>query len=197
MSHRDLFFSFPGTERHVEIRRIQGQGLGISIVGGKVDPSPKDSAGPAPITGIFIKNVLPGSSADECGQLFPGDRILEVDGHDLREASHDKAVDVIRQTGNTVRFIVQSLLGLSRNESSTNINESSTEASDDDNIMMDGGPNDLEVELTELPPVPPPPGHGDDDDEDSNTNVSTKNGKISVMKNTNCSLMHHFGANLC
>lgn len=139
---------------------------------------------------------MPGSSADECGQLFPGDRILEVDGHDLREASHDKAVDVIRQTGNTVRFIVQSLLGLSRNESSTNINESSTEASDDDNIMMDGGPNDLEVELTELPPVPPPPGHGDDDDEDSNTNVSTKNGKISVMKNTNCSLMHHFGANL-
>ena len=116
---------------------------------------------------------MPGSSADECGQLFPGDRILEVDGHDLREASHDKAVDVIRQTGNTVRFIVQSLLGLSRNESSTNINESSTEASDDDNIMMDGGPNDLEVELTELPPVPPPPGHGDDDDEDSNTNVST------------------------
>ena len=184
MSHRDLFFSFPGTERHVEIHRIQGQGLGISIVGGKVDPSPKDSAGSAPITGIFIKNVLPGSSADECGQLFPGDRILEVDGHDLREASHDKAVDVIRQTGNTVRFIVQSLLGLSRNESSTNINESSTEASDDDNIMMDGGPND-EVELTELPPVPPPPGHGDDDDEDSNTNVSIntkcfENGKISA-----------------
>merc|ERR1712223_1439966 len=160
-----------GTERHVEIHRIQGQGLGISIVGGKVDPSPKDTPGSAPITGIFIKNVLPGSSADECGQLFPGDRILEVDGHDLREASHDKAVDVIRQTGNTVRFIVQSLLGLSRNESSTNINESSTEASDDDNIMMDGGPNDLEVELTELPPVPPPPGHGDDDDVDSNTNA--------------------------
>ena len=146
----------------MEVHRIQGQGLGISIVGGKVDPSPKDvTVGSAPITGIFIKHVLGGSPADECGQLFPGDRILEVDGHDLREASHDKAVDVIRQTGTKVVFTVQSLLGLSRNESSTNINDTSTDDSDGD-----GGPTDEVVELEELPPVPPPPGHGDDDEED-------------------------------
>ncbi len=112
-----------GTERVVEIRRVAGQGLGISIVGGKVDapPASKDSkeTGNFPITGIFIKNVLPGSPADESGQLFTGDRILEVDGHDLRSASHDKAVDVIRQSGNVVVFTVQSLLGLSRGEESS------------------------------------------------------------------------------
>ena len=61
----------------------------------------------APVSGIFIKNVLDGSPAGLTGQLCTGDRILDVDGHDLRKASHDKAVDIIRQSGNTVTFVVQ------------------------------------------------------------------------------------------
>ena len=52
-----------GAERSVEIRRVHGQGLGISIVGGKVDAPPSREGGNIPITGIFIKNVLPGSPA--------------------------------------------------------------------------------------------------------------------------------------
>ena len=63
-----------------------------------------------PVSGIFIKNVLDGSPAGVTGQLCTGDRILEVDGHDLRKASHDKAVDIIRQSGNTVTFVVQVVL---------------------------------------------------------------------------------------
>lgn len=39
-----------------------------------------------------------------------GDRILEVEGHDLRNASHEKAVEIIKKTGNPVTFIVQSLV---------------------------------------------------------------------------------------
>ena len=145
-----------GTERSVEIRRVPGQGLGISIVGGKVDAPPAReaaSAGPSvPITGIFIKNVLAGSPADECGQLFTGDRILEVDGHNLRQASHDKAVEVIRQSGNVVLFTVQSLLGLSRNdESSTRLEDdgTSTEVSDEEQIMTDRATEDEQ----EQPPL--------------------------------------------
>lgn len=185
-----------GTERRVELRRVAGQGLGISIVGGKVDTK---ESGNFPITGIFIKNVLPGSPADECGQLFTGDRILEVDGHDLRQASHDKAVDVIRQSGNVVEFVVQSLLGLSRNESSTHLEGESSTDEDDENILTDtaemnneeeGPPvpppefaNDEAIDNTkavggeqtkdnddaeeELPPVPPPPQHADEDEEDN------------------------------
>ena len=185
-----------GTERRVELRRVAGQGLGISIVGGKVDTK---ESGNFPITGIFIKNVLPGSPADECGQLFTGDRILEVDGHDLRQASHDKAVDVIRQSGNVVVFVVQSLLGLSRNESSTNLEGESSTDEDDEHILTDtaemnneeeehhGPPvpppefandeaiitdnrktkdSDNNDEEMPLPPVPPPPQHADDDDDD-------------------------------
>ena len=41
-----------------------------------------------------------------------GDRILEVDGENLRNASHERAVEVIRKAGNPVKFIVQSLIGV-------------------------------------------------------------------------------------
>ena len=93
------------------MRRGPKQGLGISIVGGKVDPPP-GSPHTAAVTGIFIKNVLEGSPAGRAGLLRTGDRILEVDGTDLRSAAHDEAVDVIRQSGSVVTFVVQSLLGV-------------------------------------------------------------------------------------
>ena len=81
-----------GPERRVAVERVPGKGLGISIVGGKVDPLSTDgsSVSPAAVTGIFIKNVLEGSPAGETNELHTGDRILEVDGHDLRSASHDQ-----------------------------------------------------------------------------------------------------------
>ncbi|PSN48941.1 hypothetical protein C0J52_03469 [Blattella germanica] len=99
-----------GPERLVEILREPNCSLGISIVGGKVDLY---NAGPdsgSAISGIFIKNVLPQSPAGRTGELKTGDRILEVDGVDLRQASHERAVEVIRGAGNPVCFLVQSLI---------------------------------------------------------------------------------------
>ncbi|XP_059351860.1 multiple PDZ domain protein-like isoform X2 [Daphnia carinata] len=96
-----------GPERSVQIVRDPTKSLGISIVGGKVDVA---SGSGAPITGIFIKNVLPESPAGRTGQLRTGDRILDVDGENLREASHERAVEVIRKAGNRVTFLVQSLV---------------------------------------------------------------------------------------
>ena len=89
----------------MEIRRAANQGLGISIVGGKLEPE-GDSQ---PLSGIFIKNVLPGSPAAALGVLNTGDRILAVGEVDLRTASHDTAVEAIRQAGNPLRLCVQSL----------------------------------------------------------------------------------------
>ncbi|XP_039276607.1 multiple PDZ domain protein isoform X4 [Nilaparvata lugens] len=99
-----------GPERAVKVLREPNSSLGISIVGGKVDLY---NAGPdsgSAISGIFIKNVLPLSPAGRTGELKTGDRILEVDGIDLRHASHERAVDVIRAAGNPVHFLVQSLV---------------------------------------------------------------------------------------
>nr|CAD7571371.1 unnamed protein product [Timema californicum] len=99
-----------GPEREVEVLREPNCSLGISIVGGKVDLY---NAGPdsgSAISGIFIKNVLPQSPAGRTDELKTGDRILEVDDIDLRQASHERAVEVIRGAGNPVRFLVQSLI---------------------------------------------------------------------------------------
>jgi hypothetical protein len=35
--------------------------------------------------------------------------LLQVDGKDLRNATHDQAVDTIRHASNPVRFVIQSL----------------------------------------------------------------------------------------
>ena len=87
--------------------RTGNQGLGISIVGGKVDSSHSSDA--SALTGIFIKNVLEGPLAAELDCLNTGDRILTVGDVDLRTASHDMAIEAIRQARNPLKLTVQSL----------------------------------------------------------------------------------------
>lgn len=43
-----------------------------------------------------------------------GDRIIEVDGVDLRHGTHERAVEVIQAAGNPVCLLVQSLVHLVR-----------------------------------------------------------------------------------
>ncbi|XP_078061406.1 multiple PDZ domain protein-like isoform X6 [Mustelus asterias] len=67
--------------------------------------------------GIFIKHILEDSPAGRNGTLKTGDRIVEVDGVDLRDASHEQAVEAIRKAGNPVVFLVQGLITRPRPES--------------------------------------------------------------------------------
>ncbi|XP_025199580.1 multiple PDZ domain protein-like isoform X3 [Melanaphis sacchari] len=100
-----------GPQREVIVRRDPNKSLGISIVGGKVDFfNSTNTNNSAAISGIFIKNVLPQSPAGQDGQLKTGDRILEVNGTDVRHANHEQAVAIIRSAGNPVIFLVQSLV---------------------------------------------------------------------------------------
>ncbi|TRY75653.1 hypothetical protein TCAL_00503 [Tigriopus californicus] len=141
-----------GPERRVRIQRVPNQGLGISIVGGKVEQPPsnvdRNSTSPSQnipvVTGIFIKNVLEGSPAGLSQELFTGDRILAVDGRDVANATHDQAVDVIRQSGEIVEFVVQSLLGVTNTTASSTQAESPTHSDMSDSVA------------TSLPPPPPP-----------------------------------------
>ncbi|UJR25101.1 hypothetical protein I4U23_006461 [Adineta vaga] len=100
--------------------------LGISIVGGKLDFSGPGNTIESCISGIFIKHVLPDSPAGRNGTLKTGDLILEVNGHNLRDASHDRAVEIIRAAQSPVNFIVQSLLDPSNPISTSNPDVSST-----------------------------------------------------------------------
>uniref|UniRef100_A0A8B9N5X1 Multiple PDZ domain crumbs cell polarity complex component n=1 Tax=Accipiter nisus TaxID=211598 RepID=A0A8B9N5X1_9AVES len=99
----------------VELWREPSKSLGISIVGGRGMGS-RLSNGEV-MRGIFIKHILEDSPAGKNGTLKTGDRIVEVDGIDLRDASHEQAVEAIRKAGNPVVFMVQSIISRPRNPS--------------------------------------------------------------------------------
>ncbi|XP_029910798.1 multiple PDZ domain protein [Myripristis murdjan] len=94
-----------GQPRSVQLTRAPGQSLGISIMGGKGMGSRLSSG--EMMRGVFIKHISPDSPAAHNGTLRTGDRILEVCGVDLRDASHEQAVEAIRRAGDSVVFLVQ------------------------------------------------------------------------------------------
>uniref|UniRef100_A0A8B9GJ80 Multiple PDZ domain protein n=1 Tax=Amazona collaria TaxID=241587 RepID=A0A8B9GJ80_9PSIT len=106
-------FSNWNQPRKVELWREPSKSLGISIVGGRGMGS-RLSNGEV-MRGIFIKHILEDSPAGKNGTLKTGDRIVEVDGIDLRDASHEQAVEAIRKAGNPVVFMVQSIISKPRN----------------------------------------------------------------------------------
>ncbi|XP_046501324.1 inaD-like protein isoform X1 [Equus quagga] len=100
-------FSHWGPPRTVEIFREPNVSLGISIVGGQTVI--KRLKNGEELKGIFIKQVLEDSPAGKTNALKTGDKILEVSGVDLQNASHREAVEAIQNAGNPVVFVVQSL----------------------------------------------------------------------------------------
>uniref|UniRef100_A0A6Q2Z4Y9 Multiple PDZ domain crumbs cell polarity complex component n=1 Tax=Esox lucius TaxID=8010 RepID=A0A6Q2Z4Y9_ESOLU len=117
---QNAIFSNWNQPRKVELKREPGKSLGISIVGGRGMGS-RLSNGEV-MRGIFIKHILEDSPAGHNGTLKTGDRIVEVDGVDLRDASHEQAVEAIRRAGNPVVFLVQSIVHRPRS-STTDTNE--------------------------------------------------------------------------
>ncbi|CAA86769.5 PDZ domain-containing protein [Caenorhabditis elegans] len=100
-----------GEARTVTLVREPNKSFGISIVGGRVEVSQK---GGLPgtgntVCGIFIKSVLPNSPAGRSGQMNMGDRVISVNDVDLRDATHEQAVNAIKNASNPVRFVLQSL----------------------------------------------------------------------------------------
>ncbi|XP_075688825.1 inaD-like protein isoform X2 [Rhinoderma darwinii] len=100
-------FSHWGAPRVVEIWREPQVSLGISIVGGK--NIIKRLKNGEELKGIYIKQVLEDSPAGKSKALKTGDKILEVSDVDLRSATHDEAVEAIKNAGNPVVFVIQSL----------------------------------------------------------------------------------------
>ncbi|XP_064902189.1 multiple PDZ domain protein isoform X24 [Columba livia] len=85
----------PGCETTIDISKGR-TGLGLSIVGGA------DTL----LGAIIIHEVYEEGAAFKDGRLWAGDQILEVNGIDLRNATHDEAINVLRQTPQKVRLTV-------------------------------------------------------------------------------------------
>uniref|UniRef100_A0A667I7P4 Multiple PDZ domain protein n=1 Tax=Lynx canadensis TaxID=61383 RepID=A0A667I7P4_LYNCA len=168
--------------RRVELWREPSKSLGISIVGGRGMGS-RLSNGEV-MRGIFIKHVLEDSPAGTNGTLKPGDRIVEVDGMDLRDASHEQAVEAIRKAGNPVVFMVQSIINRPRKSPLSSLphnlypkyNFSSTNPfADSLQFNADKAPSQSESEPEKAPlcNVPPPPSSASKDMSSDHTQSST------------------------
>ncbi|KAI6219250.1 PDZ domain containing protein [Aphelenchoides besseyi] len=107
--------NFWGDARNVVLNREPHETFGISIVGGRVEVSQKGGlpGNGSTVSGIFIKSVLPDSPAGRSSKMFMGDRVISVNDVDLRNATHEQAVQAIKNARNPVRFVVQSLQSFS------------------------------------------------------------------------------------
>ncbi|XP_043735068.1 beta-1-syntrophin [Cervus elaphus] len=83
-------------KRGVKVLKQELGGLGISIKGGKENKMP-----------ILISKIFKGLAADQTQALYVGDAILSVNGADLRDATHDEAVQALKRAGREVLLEVK------------------------------------------------------------------------------------------
>ncbi|EDV43607.1 uncharacterized protein Dana_GF16442, isoform A [Drosophila ananassae] len=93
----------PGFQE-VLLSKAEGERLGMHIKGGlngqrgnPADPSDE---------GVFVSKINSVGAARRDGRLKVGMRLLEVNGHSLLGASHQDAVNVLRNAGNEIQLIV-------------------------------------------------------------------------------------------
>ncbi|XP_039756290.1 tyrosine-protein phosphatase non-receptor type 13-like isoform X2 [Pararge aegeria] len=55
---------------------------------------------------VYIKSITPGSVADLCGKLLPGDQIISVNGKTLLNLKYDKALNMLQSAPQKVELIV-------------------------------------------------------------------------------------------
>ncbi|XP_038621391.1 synaptojanin-2-binding protein [Tachyglossus aculeatus] len=88
------------TEEEIHLTRGPA-GLGFNIVGGTDQQfMPSDS-------GIFVSRIKENGAAALDGRLQEGDKVLAVNGKDLKNLLHQDAVDLFRNAGYAVSLKVQ------------------------------------------------------------------------------------------
>uniref|UniRef100_A0ABI7X8I2 Disks large homolog 1 n=1 Tax=Felis catus TaxID=9685 RepID=A0ABI7X8I2_FELCA len=76
-------------------------GLGFSIAGGTDNPHIGDDSS------IFITKIIAGGAAAQDGRLRVNDCILRVNEVDVRDVTHSKAVEALKEAGSIVRLYVK------------------------------------------------------------------------------------------
>uniref|UniRef100_A0A1A8B6D0 Protein tyrosine phosphatase, non-receptor type 20 n=1 Tax=Nothobranchius furzeri TaxID=105023 RepID=A0A1A8B6D0_NOTFU len=83
---------------NVEVKKSRGS-LGMSVAGG-INTNVHNG-------GIYIKTLVPGGAAEQDGRIHIGDRLLEVDGSNLRGVTHQQAVECLKRTGDVVNLLLE------------------------------------------------------------------------------------------
>ncbi|XP_047225231.1 disks large homolog 1-like isoform X9 [Girardinichthys multiradiatus] len=118
-------------ENHISTSNFLGQTLPPPASSGRYSPTPKSMLGEDDVTreprkvvlhrgatglgfnivggedgeGIFISFILAGGPADLSGELRKGDRLVSVNGVDLRSATHEQAAATLKNAGQTVTIV--------------------------------------------------------------------------------------------
>ncbi|KAH0618553.1 hypothetical protein JD844_017879 [Phrynosoma platyrhinos] len=82
----------------VQLTKKDGQSLGITIVGYSGISETVESSG------IFVKNIIPGSAAEYSGQIKVNDKIIAVDGINIQNYTNQEVVEALRNTGPIVHL---------------------------------------------------------------------------------------------
>ncbi|KAM5292118.1 disks large homolog 1 isoform 9-T9 [Ctenodactylus gundi] len=94
-----------GTDADYEYEEITlergNSGLGFSIAGGTDNPHIGDDSS------IFITKIISGGAAAQDGRLRVNDCILRVNEADVRDVTHSKAVEALKEAGSIVRLYVK------------------------------------------------------------------------------------------
>ncbi|KAJ4948878.1 hypothetical protein JOQ06_020401 [Pogonophryne albipinna] len=75
----------------VELKKSNGNKLQCTVTGG-INTNVRYG-------GIYIKTLVSGGAAEQDGRIQIGDRLLEVDGSNLRGVTHPQAVECLKRTG--------------------------------------------------------------------------------------------------
>ncbi|XP_052411425.1 multiple PDZ domain protein [Carassius gibelio] len=92
--------------RRVTLFRAGATSLGFSVVGGRGMGSRLSNGEMR--RGIFIKHIAEDGPAACNSALKEGDRILQVQGVDVSDFTHEEAVEAIRRAGDRLQLLVQS-----------------------------------------------------------------------------------------
>ncbi|XP_035040325.2 tyrosine-protein phosphatase non-receptor type 13 isoform X2 [Hippoglossus stenolepis] len=88
----------PGELFDIELSK-KDSSLGISVTGG-VNTTVRHG-------GIYVKAIIPKGAAELDGRIQKGDRVVAVNGRSLEGATHQQAVEALRDTGQTVHLLLE------------------------------------------------------------------------------------------
>ncbi|EYC10534.1 hypothetical protein Y032_0055g2607 [Ancylostoma ceylanicum] len=98
---------FPGMRFEVTLVKDPSSGLGLTLVDGNLNG----------VKGVYVKSVAENGAGMRAG-LSVGDRLLGVDGTSLEGGNRHRAVELVRQSGDSVRLEIARLDGVVRHEKS-------------------------------------------------------------------------------
>uniref|UniRef100_A0AC35TQY8 PDZ domain-containing protein n=1 Tax=Rhabditophanes sp. KR3021 TaxID=114890 RepID=A0AC35TQY8_9BILA len=104
VSPQSLLYGDPSWDNkteQVDLYRPTGSSLGLSVVGGSDVCSHPFGKGNH---GAFVSKIIPNSPAGSCGRLRLGDRILNVNNKDLKNAKHEEVINTMKSSGNVIKL---------------------------------------------------------------------------------------------